>query len=166
VRSGLLALVVGVILAVCAGSTAHAAAEPVRVEAKSKSYVAVGLVEADRMTIHLSRALDNAPVHDAAIQVTIRALSMTAVAQADGSYEVKSAELKATGPAVVAFLVTRGGETEKLVGTLEAPVVAKKVTESGQARQMLWWVLNFAVCIGFLMLYSRRRKAAEARGDD
>jgi hypothetical protein len=155
-----------VILAIGGLSTVHAGANPVRVEAKSKSFIAVGILDADRMTIRLSRALDNAPVHDAAVQVSIRALSLTAVAQTDGSYEVRSAELKATGPAVVAFLVTRGGESEKLVGTLEAPAVAKKMTESGQARQMLWWVLNFAVCIGFLMLYSRRRKAAEARGED
>ena len=155
-----------VILTVSGLSASYSAADPVRVEAKSKSFVAVGVVQADRMTIHLSRALDNAPVHDAAIQVTIRALVLTAIAQTDGSYEVRSAELTATGPAVVAFLVTRGGETEKLVGTLEAPAVAKKITDSGQARQMLWWALNFAVCIGFLMLYSRRRKAAESRGDD
>jgi hypothetical protein len=155
-----------VILTVSGLSMSYSAADPVRVEAKSKSFVAVGIVEADRMTIHLSRALDNAPVHDAAIQVTIRALSLTAIAQTDGSYQVRSAELQATGPAVVAFLVTRGAETEKLVGTLEAPAAAKKITDSGQARQMLWWALNFAVCIGFLMLYSRRRKAAEARGDD
>jgi hypothetical protein len=29
------------------------------------------------------------------------------------------------------------------------------------ARQMWWWALNFAVCIGFLMLWSRRRKARQ-----
>ena len=165
-KAGLVQLASAMILAMMGQSTAHSAADPVRVEAKSKSYVAVGIVAADRMTIHLSRLLDNAPVHDAAIQVSIRALNLAAVAQTDGSYQVQSAELAATGPSVVAFLVTRGGESEKLVGTLEAPAVAKKVTESGQARQMLWWVLNFAVCIGFLMLYSRRRKAAEARGED
>ena len=118
------------------------------------------------MVIHLSRVLDNAPVHDAAVQVNIRSLSLAAVAQTDGSYEIHSPELTASGPSVVAFLVTRGADTEKLVGTLDAPTAAKKVTESGQARQLLWWVLNFAVCIGFLLLYSRRRKAAEARGED
>lgn len=145
-----------------AGATA-----PARVEAKSKTFMAVGLLEGERMTIHLSRVIDNAPVHDAAVRVNMRALDLPAVAQTDGSYEVRSAEFKADGPAVVAFLVKQGTLTEKLVGTLEAPPADKStLTDNGQARQLLWWVLNFAVCIGFLMLYSRRRKAAEARGED
>ncbi len=164
--SGSARLAAAALLALGWAQAAHCVPQPARVEAKSNSFVAVGVVTADRMVIHLSRALDNAPVHDAAVKVTIRALSLTAVAQTDGSYEVKSAELTASGPAVVAFLVTRAGETEKLVGTLDAPAVTKKVTDSGQARQLMWWVLNFAVCIGFLLLYSRRRKAAAARGED
>jgi hypothetical protein len=119
------------------------------------------------MAIRLSRVIDKAPVHDASVHVNMRALDLPAVAQTDGSYEVRSAEFKADGPAVVAFVVKQGDVTEKLVGTLEAPKAAKKsLSDSGQARQLLWWVLNFAVCIGFLMLYSRRRKAAEARGED
>jgi hypothetical protein len=35
-----------------------------------------------------------------------------------------------------------------------------KPDDKNGARQIWWWVLNFAVCIGFLMLFSRRRKAA------
>jgi len=35
-----------------------------------------------------------------------------------------------------------------------------KPDEKNAARQLWWWVLNFAVCIGFLMLISRRRKAS------
>ena len=137
-----------------------------RVEAKSKSFVAVGLLEGDRMVIHLSRQLDNAPVHDASLHLNMRSLDLPAVAQTDGSYEVKNPALKADGPAMVAFLVRQGDVTEKLVGTLDAPPADKGVQENGQLRQFLWWVLNFAVCIGLLMLISRRRKAAAARGED
>lgn len=145
----------------------QAAAAPARVEAKSKNFMAVGLLEGERMMIRLSRAIDNAPVHDAAVRVNMRALDLPAVAQTDGSYEVRSKEFKADGPAVIAFVVKRGALTEKLVGTLEVPAAAKNtLSENGQVRQLLWWVLNFGVCIGFLVLYSRRRKAAEARGED
>jgi hypothetical protein len=150
-----------------AADTAGGAAAPARVEAKSKTFMAVGLLEGDRLTIHLSRVIDNAPVHDAAVRINIRALDLPAVAQTNGSYEARSAEFKADGPAVVAFVVKQGEVTEKLVGTLEVPPAAKStLTDNGQVRQLLWWVLNFAVCIGFLVLYSRRRKAAEARGED
>jgi hypothetical protein len=114
----------------------------------------------------LSRLLDNAPVHDAFVEVAMRALQLKAVAQTDGSYAVSSPNLGAGGPAVVAFTVTQGGLTEKMSGTLEGPAAAKSLEDNGQARQWLWWVLNFGVCIGFLWLYSRRSKAAEARGED
>jgi len=142
------------------------AAAPARVEAKSKTFMAVGLLDGDRMVIHLSRQLDNTPVRDASLHVNIRALDFTATAQTDGSYEVRDPQLKADGPAVVAFLVKQGEVSEKLVGTLEVPAATKTVTEDGQMRQFLWWVLNFTVCIGFLVLISRRRKAAAARGED
>jgi hypothetical protein len=137
-----------------------------RVEARSRSFLAVGVLQGDQMNIHLSRLLDNAPVHDASVEVAMRALKLSAVAQTDGSYTVRSPELEAAGPAVVAFTVTQAGTTEKMSGNLEAPAARKGLQNNGQARQMLWWALNFGVCIGFLVLYSRRRKAAEARGED
>jgi hypothetical protein len=143
-----------------------AAAVAPRVEARSKSFLAVGVVHGEQMNIHLSRLLDNAPVHDASIEVAMRALKLNAVAQTDGSYTVRSPELAAAGPAVVAFTVTQGGATEKMSGDLEMPAFGKKLADNGQARQMLWWALNFGVCIGFLVLYSRRSKAAAARGED
>jgi len=142
------------------------AAAASRVEARSKSFLAVGVLQGDRMSIHLSRLLDNAPVHDASVEVAMRALKLNAVAQTDGSYAVNNAELAASGPAVVAFTVTQAGVTEKMSGTLEGPAAAKSLEDNGQVRQWLWWVLNFGVCIGFLWLYSRRSKAAEARGED
>ena len=40
---------------------------PARVEARSGDLLAVGTVHGTRMTIHLSRTADNAPVHDAAL---------------------------------------------------------------------------------------------------
>jgi len=150
-----------------AGFAADAAtAAAPRVEARSKSFLAVGVIQRGHMRIHLSRLLDNAPVHDASIVVAMRALKLDAIAQTDGSYSVSSPELAAPGPAVVAFTVTHAGTTEMMSGNLEMPAVGKKLEDNGQARQLLWWVLNFGVCIGFLVLYSRRSKAAAARGED
>lgn len=144
---------------------AHSA-QPARVEARSKTYLAVGLLTGDRLVIHLSRLLDNAPVHDAALEVQVRALDLPAIAQTDGSYEVRDARLAAEGPTAIAFVVREGNSSEKLTGTLDVPASRGSGTHEGQARQLLWWVLNFAVCIGLLVLISRRRKAAAARRDD
>lgn len=142
------------------------AAQPARVEARSKTYLAVGLLTGDRMVIHLSRLLDNTPIPDAAVEVRVRVLDLPAIAQPDGSYEVRNPALAAEGPAVVEFLVRQGETSEKLVGTLEGPASKQSSPHEGQTRQLLWWVLNFAVCIGLLVLISRRRKAAAARSQD
>ena len=159
-------------LALCAvfasigAASATAAAGTARVEARSKSFLAVGVLQGEQMNIHLSRLLDNAPVNDASIEVATRALKLNAIARTDGGYTVRSPDLAAGGPAAVAFTVTRAGTTEKMSGNLEGPAAAKNLADNGQARQLLWWVLNFGVCIGFLVLYSRRSKAAETRGED
>ncbi len=138
---------------------AHAFAG-VRVEARSKHYFAVGIVEGRRLVIHLSQVADNGPVHDAAVRVALRGASLPAVAQPDGSYAVETPELSAPGEARIDFAVTRRGASETLSGVLRQSEPAEKAT--GTVRQLGWWVLNFAVCIGFLWLFSRRRKARAA----
>ena len=158
-------LIAGLLLVLGANAVADAAA-PARVEAKSQSFLAVGVVQGSEMSIHLSRRIDNAPVHDASVEVGLRALKLTAVAQTDGSYRVKTPELSAGGPAVVVFTVSQNGNVENMSGNLDVAETSKKLADNGQLRQVLWWVLNFAVCIGFLVLYSRRSKAAEAPGED
>jgi hypothetical protein len=56
--------------------------------------------------------------------------------------------------------VAQAAGSESLKGTLQVAAGAPS-EQKNTARQLWWWVLNFAVCIGFLWLYSRRRKAAE-----
>jgi hypothetical protein len=122
--------------------------------------LAVGIVQADRMTIHLSSLRDNAPVRDAAVTVMLRGVLHPTVAQADGGYSLQSPDLGLPGSATVVFHVARGGAVADLQGTLQPAADANAGPANNGARQLWWWVLNFAVCIGFLMLISRRRKAA------
>lgn len=139
-----------------------------RVEARSADVLAVGVVQGDVMSIHLSRVLDNAPLHDAALTVTLRGNSHPAVAEADGSYSMEAPELSLPGSANVVFTVARRAAQERLSGTLQiaAPDGAPAGGGSGDgyggaARQYGWWALNFAVCIGFLYLWSRRKRSAD-----
>jgi hypothetical protein len=131
-----------------------------RVEARSGALLAVGVVHADRMSIHISRLLDNVPVRDAAVTVVLRGTAHAATAETDGSYSLQAKDLTLPGAAMVEFQVSQGTERESLKGTLEIAAAAGGAEDRNNARQLWWWVLNFAVCFGILWLISRRRKAA------
>ncbi len=133
-----------------------------RVEAHSATFLAVGIVHGDRMAIHLSRLIDNAPVRNAVLTVALRGIVHPTRAEADGSYMLQSPDLELPGSAAAVFQVAASGVREELTGTLEVAAPAAKSEDKNSARQFGWWVLNFAVCIGFLMLLSRRRKTASA----
>ncbi len=138
---------------------------PPRVEARSADLLAVGLVHGDRMTIHLSRLLDNGPVRDAVLTVVLRGAAHPAVAETDGSYTLQTPDLALPGAAVVEFQVALpGSRADDLKGTLQIAAAPGPSDNKNSARQLWWWVLNFAVCVGFLMLLSRRRKTADKDG--
>jgi hypothetical protein len=132
-----------------------------RIEARSADLLAVGLVHGDKMNLHLSRTVDNSPVHDAVISVVLRGNAHPAVAEIDGSYSLQTPDLALPGAAAVEFQISDGPLQESLKGTLETAGTAAKPQDSNNARQLWWWVLNFTVCIGFLWMFSRRKKAAE-----
>jgi hypothetical protein len=134
---------------------------PPRVEARSSGLLAIGVVHDDKMSIHVSRLLDNAPVRDAAITVVLRGTAHSATAETDGSYSLQTKDLTLPGAAAVEFQVSQGGERESLKGTLEIGDTGR-AEDKNNARQLWWWVLNFAVCFGILWLISRRRKAARS----
>jgi hypothetical protein len=148
--------------ALAATAFAAAPAPPVRIEARSADLLAVGLVQDGRMTIHLSRVIDNAPVRDATVTVVLRGASYPATAETDGSYTLQTKDLALPGAAAVEFKVAEAGGQESLKGTLQAAAAGGKSEDGNSARQLGWWVLNFAVCIGFLWLISRRRKSAQS----
>jgi hypothetical protein len=157
---------VAAVLAVAAmsGTAGAAGAQPEasqRVEARSADLLAVGLVRGNRMTIHLSRLLDNAPVRDAAVTVALRGAAHPAVAETDGSFTLETPELAVPGAVAVEFQVEQAGARQSLKGTLQIASAAGPPEDRNSARQLGWWVLNFAVCIGFLWLVSRRRKSAK-----
>jgi len=140
-------------------------AAPARVEARSANLMAVGVVRDAGMTIRLSRLIDNAPVRDAAVTVTLRGVTYPTTAEADGSFTLQTKDLAIPGAAAVEFQVVQASARETLKGTLQVAGGAGPSGDRNSARQLWWWVLNFVVCIGFLWLYSRRRKAASDRTD-
>jgi hypothetical protein len=144
-------------MAAAADSTQSSAAT--RIEARSADLLAVGLVHEDRMTIHVSRLLDNAPLRDATVTVMLRGTTYPTVAEADGSFTLQTKQLLLPGAAALDINVGQNGARQTLKGSLQVAGAAP-AEDKNSARQLGWWVLNFAVCIGFLWLYSRRRRKA------
>jgi hypothetical protein len=140
---------------------ADPAAAP-RIEARSADLLAVGLVRGDRLSIHLSRLIDNAPVRDAVVTVVLRGVAHPTIAETDGGYTLRTPDLTLPGAAAVDIQVSQAAAAQQtLKGTLQINAGAGPSESRNTARQLWWWVLNFAVCIGFLWLFSRRRKAAK-----
>ncbi len=135
---------------------ASSAATP-RVEARSASFLAVGVVREDVLNVHITQLADNAPVRNARVTVNLRGNTESATAQVDGSYSLQTPDLRLQGPAAIEFYVTRGEIKERLHGTLETPGESDNGSNKNSARQLGWWVLNFGVCIGILVLFSRRK---------
>jgi cobalt-zinc-cadmium efflux system membrane fusion protein len=151
-------------LGIAAAAFAESSAEspaPARVEARSADLLAIGLAHGEQMTIRLSRLMDNAPVRDAAVTVVLRGVAHPTTAEADGSFTLQAKDLAIPGAAAVEFQVAQTASRETLKGTLQVIGAAGSSEDKNTARQLWWWVLNFAVCIGFLMLISRRRKSAQ-----
>lgn len=132
-----------------------------RVEARSSDLLAVGVVRDDKMSIHLSRVSDNAPVRDAVVTVVLRGVVHPTTAETDGSYFLQSKDLTLLGAAAVDFQVVQGTAQQNLKGTLDVTGANGQSDDRNSSRQLWWWVLNFAVCGAALWLFSRR-KAAKA----
>jgi hypothetical protein len=132
-----------------------------RIEARSADLLAVGTVRGGRLTLHVSRIIDNAPVRTAAVTVVLRGTAHPATAEADGSYSIETPDLSLPGAASVQLQIAQGAATEELQGVLRIADAAGPAEDKNGARQLGWWVLNFAVCIGILFLW-RRRKAKKS----
>jgi hypothetical protein len=160
-RAGALAVLGTAVAALAAASSPAQEPTSPRIEARSADMLAVGLVHGDRLTIHVSRLIDNAPVRDAVLTVVLRGVAHPTVAETDGSYTLQTKDLTLPGAAAVDIEVSQASAQESLKGTLQINAAPGQSENKNTARQLWWWVLNFAVCIGFLWLFTRRRKAAK-----
>jgi hypothetical protein len=150
------------VMAVAAATAAAWGAEgpkQPRVEARSSDLLAVGVVHDDKMTIHVSRTSDNAPVRDAVLTVVLRGVPHPTTAEVDGSYSLQTKDLTLAGAAALDIRVVQGASQEDLRGTLDIAAAGAAADESNSNRQLWWWVLNFAVCGAAFWLFTRRKAA-------
>ncbi len=151
----------------CAAALANPAEQTARIEARSADLVLVGVVAGETLRLHISRLEDNSPVRDAVVTVNFRGAAHPAAALVDGGYELQAPELALPGATALEFEILRGTTSERLGGTLKVAATAASAGggdsgNTGMIRQLAWWVLNFAVCGGFLVLWSRRKRSDES----
>jgi hypothetical protein len=144
------------------GATAADPEPEARIEARSTTYLLVGLVHGESMSVHVSRLLDNSQVRDAHVTMLLRGREYPATAQIDGGYAMTAKELALPGSAVVEFRIAQSAVQETLRATLQTPAGLLKADDKSGIRQYAWWILNFGICIGALMLYNRRSKSSES----
>jgi hypothetical protein len=93
-----------------------------RVAAASEKYQFVGIVEGEVLVIYLDRTEDNAPVTNAAIEVSLDGAPFKAEPQEKtGTYEVTAPVLRKVGSHEVLVTLSEGGVHDLLVGTLVIP---------------------------------------------
>lgn len=142
-----------------AGFAAAAEETAQRIELRSTEYLLVGLAHGDSMSVRLTNALDNSPVHDAQLTAYLRGGTYPLSAQVDGSYLMVAKDLSLPGSASIEFEIKRDSELARLRGTLQTPDA--KVPDQNNLRQYAWWALNFAVCTAAYVLFTRRRKTED-----
>lgn len=141
-----------------------ASAQPLRVEAVSELFELVGLLEGDKLIIHLDRFATNEPVTGATISVEGGPLKATAAVEREGVYTVPAAGLAAPGSHPLVFTVQAGQTSDLLTGDLV--VAGASATAESSSDHGPGWTAPLAVALAAALLLAagvfawRRRRAA------
>lgn len=92
-----------------------------RVIANSEGYQFVGLLEGEVLVIYLDRALNNEPITNAEIEISVDGQAFKAELQADGTFEIVSPSLKSPGDKEILVTIREGSTTDLLIGALQVP---------------------------------------------
>ena len=157
-RSAALAIVAGVVLNAANAGAADTAAPAccAAIEVRSADLLLVGVVHGNKHSREPAQRQCAGATHDRRGIARIDVLSR---AEADGGYSAEQgfATARRRGRGV-------SSESGRCTRLSKARWIANSVgqgEDKNNARQLWWWVLNFAVCFGILWLISRRRKAAQ-----
>ena len=146
-------------------ASASAAGAAARIEARSANYSLVGVVHGDSMTIHVSRLLDNAPVRDAAVDGRCCAGAMRRGGPGRRQLPAQGAGTRAARAGGHGIPRRAGRHARKgSPATLQSAGTSRPDDDKQRPRQYAWWVLNFGVCVGFLLLWSAAARPPPTTG--
>lgn len=142
-------------------------AQALRVEAASELLELVGLLDGDKLVIHLDRFASNEAVTGAKISVEGGPLKTTAATERDGVYTAPASGLAAPGTHPLVFTVQAGEASDLLTGDL---VVASSAAAATHADGIDWpsftkpalATLVLVSILGAGLIAWRRRRATQA----
>ena len=138
-------------------------ASTLRVEAASELFELVGVLDGDKLVIHLDRFASNEPVTGAKITVEGGPLRATAAAERDGIYSAPAAALAAPGTHPLVFTVQAGEASDLLTGDLvvvspaAAPAHADGIDWRSLAQPAVAGLVLFLLLGAGLVAWRRRR---------
>ena len=148
-----------------AAPAAAAGAALPRFSATSDLFELVGVVSGKRLTVHLDRFADNAPVKGARIDLEVGGTSVALEEHAEGEFEGTLAQALKPGMTPVTATVAAGNEIDILAGELDV----HEEDHSGSAAAIDWrryagWAAAAILLLSALIWFRRRSRRAQLGG--
>lgn len=130
-----------------------------RALAQSEEFELLAVLTEGKLTLYLDRYADNAPVHDAEIEVESGAFKAAAKQVAPGVYATPGEAFAKAGKYPLTFSVQAGESTDLLSATLEFNGAAAGVEHAHTRSEWAIWAAAAALLLaGVALLVLRRRK--------
>jgi cobalt-zinc-cadmium efflux system membrane fusion protein len=148
------------------GAPVAPTAQVLRVEAISELFELVGVLEGDKLVVHLDRFASNEPVTSARITVEGGPLKATPAVESDGIYTVAAAGLAAPGTHPLVFTVQAGDASDLLTGDLVVAAPSAQAAQGGGfgpswlSLPVIASVAAALVLIAVVFAWHRRRASA------
>lgn len=127
-----------------------------RLEAQTSNVEVVAAASNDDLTIWIDRWATGEPIENAAVSVTIDGTRVIA-RPASGVYTLSASALEVAGDHKLAFIVSQGGQIDRLAGTLTVASPAEDDTLGLGWRTALLIILALGASVAYL--YFRRSRA-------
>lgn len=128
-----------------------------RLEAQNSNVELVAAASNDDLTIWIDRWASGEPIENAAVSVTIDGTRVIA-RPADGVYTLSAPPLAIAGDHKLGFIVSQGGQIDRLAGTLSVERPAEDAAQGLGWRTALLMILALVVA-GAAYLFFRRSRA-------
>lgn len=130
-----------------------------RLEAQTSNVEVVAAASNDDLTIWIDRWATGEPIENAAVSVTIDGTRVIA-RPTSGVYTLSASALEVAGDHKLAFIVSQGGQIDRLAGTLTVASPAENDTQGLGWRMALLIILALGVASAAYLYFRRSRARA------
>lgn len=144
------------------GPTAPAGSALPRFTAASENYELVGVLDGRRLTLYLDRAVDNAPVTDAQIELEVGGVKVKAAKHGVDEFEATLEAVPKPGSLPVTAMVNVGSDADLLAGELDIheQAHAEAAPHKHSLREYATWAGIAALVLAAFVFVGQRVRAA------